>query len=149
MSGWLAHWQPKHISGLRTEGDTNEYVFNKVKVYTGSLYITSAETILMVTKCVQLCLYFHVRKEQPCDCLCNNCDQGPEKHTQNVASLPDSLWDEEFHACCCWVTSSRPVPTQSSTKYTHSRSNRPVRRVFKIFPPITLLYIEEGGQKDG
>lgn len=33
--------------------------------------------------------------------------------------------------------------------HTHSRSNRPVRRVFKIFPPITLLYIEEGGKKDG
>lgn len=56
-----------------------------------------------------------------------------------------SLLDEEFPVCCCWVTSSKPLPTQPLVKYTHIR----LRRASKIFSQIFCLQrVGEGTLKD-
>lgn len=82
-----------------------------------------------------------------CVCVVVSVILWPRPRHTHRPLCQSSLWDEEFHACCCRVTSSRPLPTQPSTKYTHTRSNRLMRRVFKIFPQINPLFIE--GRRKG
>lgn len=61
-----------------------------------------------------------VRKEQSCLFVhsCDNCDHDTQTHSEKWASLPDSLWDEELHPCCCRVTGSGPLPAQPPHGYT-------------------------------
>lgn len=51
--------------------------------------------------------------------VCSILGTKTQTHKQNKASAPHSLWDEEFQACCCQVTNSKPLPTQPSAKHTH------------------------------
>lgn len=70
-------------------------------------------------------------------CLCDICGQDQDTHIENVASSLDSLWDEEFHAVAGLLA---PDHRQHEMhRHTYTRSNCPVRGVFKI----NLLFIDK------
>lgn len=82
--------------------------------------------------------------------VCDNCDHDPETHTQTQThrTQPDSLWDEEFHPCCCRVTNTRPLPTQPSS-HKHARTIDQIawwEGFLRSFLKSIFLFREKGGR---